>query len=151
MATSKRKWLHPDTQEREYIRALTAYQKGYAAETQVQLKKLSMKLDGFNEDLNAILIYIAAFADALAQPVIVSLPGLFMAVSQFNRRQWVLQVKAATGVDLIQPNIPDFQKKFGLGVNVWQSEPWLIPMRDNWVASNTALIKNMPQQYLTQV
>lgn len=151
MATSKRKWLHPDTQEREYIRALTAYQKGYAAETQAQLKKLAMKLDGFNDDLNTILLYIASIADSLASPIITSLPGRFLAVSQFNKKQWVLQVKAATGIDLNQPNIPDFQKRFGIGVNVWQSEPWLIPMRNNWVASNTALIKNMPQQYLTQV
>lgn len=151
MATSKRKWLYPDTQEREYIRALTAYHKGYASETQKELKKLSMKLDGFNEDLNTILVYLASITNDLAQPVIKSLPGRFLAVSQFNKKQWGLQVKAATGIDLNQPNIPDFQKRFGLGVNIWQSEPWLIPLRDNWVSANTALIKNMPQQYLTQV
>jgi len=151
MATSRRKWLHPDTQEREYTRALLAYEKAYSSETEAQLKKLAMKLDGFNEDLNNILIYLASFADALAQPVIASLPGRFLAVSTHNKKQWVLQVKAATGVDLMQPNIPDFQKKFGLGVNVWQSEPWIIPMRDNWVAANVSLVKNMPQQYLTQV
>jgi len=34
---------------------------------------------------------------------------------------------------------------------VWQAEPWLVPMRDNWVSANVSLVKNMPEQYLTQV
>lgn len=151
MATSRRKWLHPDTQEREYQRALLAYEKGYSSETQSQLKKLDMKLDGFNEDLNATIEFIMMAAMSAAKPLIYSLPDRFMAVSKFNRQQWVLQVKSGTGVDLNQPDIQKMRDKFGMGVNVWQSEPWLIPMRNNWVAANVSLVKNMPQQYLTQV
>lgn len=151
MAVSKRKWLYPETQEREYARALEAYRKAYAAETQRRLSGLDMKLDGFNEDLTAIIAGLLLFAESIASPVIASLPGRFMAVSTFNDKQWVLQVKAATGIDLNQPNIPLMRQKFGLGVDVFRSEPWLIPLRDNWVASNVSLIRDMPQKYLTQV
>lgn len=151
MATSKRKWLYPDTQEREYARALTAYAKAYHAETQRRLGALDYKLDGFNEDLTAIIAGLLLFAEGLASPLIATLPGRFMAVSSFNSQQWALQVKAATGIDINQPNLTAFQSKFGLGVDVFRSEPWLIPLRDNWVASNVSLIKDMPQKYLTQV
>jgi len=151
MAVSKRKWLHPDTQEREYARALIAYHNAYVSETKAQFGKLSMKLDGFSEDIAKTIEFILMAAASAAKPLIYSLPDRFMAVSSFNKKQWVLQVKAGTGIDLTQPDIQKFQKKFGMGVNVWQSEPWLVPMRDNWVAANTSLIKNMPQQYLTQV
>lgn len=151
MAVSKRKWLHPDTQEREYIRALTAYHKSYTSETEAQFKKLSMRMDSLSEDIAATIEYILRAAMSAANPLIYSLPDRFMAVSKFNQQQWVLQVKAGTGIDLRAPDMAKMRSKFGMGVNVWQSEPWLIPMRDNWVAANTALIKNMPQQYLTQV
>jgi len=151
MAVSKRKWLHPDTQEREYARALIAYERAYVKETKAQLAQLSMKLDGLSEDIAKTIEFILLAAASAAKPLIYSLPDRFMAVSSFNKKQWVLQVKAGTGIDIERPNIQEFQKKFGMGVNVWQSEPWLVPMRDNWVAANTSLIKNMPQQYLTQV
>jgi SPP1 gp7 family putative phage head morphogenesis protein len=151
MAVSKRKWLYPDTQEREYTRALIAYHNAYVSETKTQLARLPMRLDGFSEDIAKTIEFILLAAASAAKPLIYSLPDRFMAVSSFSKKQWVLQVKAGTGIDLTQPDIQKFQKTFGMGVNVWQSEPWLIPMRDNWVAANTSLIKNMPQQYLTQV
>jgi SPP1 gp7 family putative phage head morphogenesis protein len=151
MAVSKRAWLHPDTQERAYSRELVTYANAYHAETAKRLEALDYRLDGFNEDLTAIIAGLLIFANQLAGPIVARLPDRFMAVSSYNNSQWVLQVKAGTGIDLNQPDIRAFQKTFGVGVNVFRSEPWLVPLRNNWVASNVALIKDMPQKYLTQV
>jgi SPP1 gp7 family putative phage head morphogenesis protein len=157
MAVSKRAWLHPDADERAYSRELVAYADAYHAETAKRLQSLDMKLDGmahedgFSEDLTAIIAGLMIFAQGIATPLIARLPDRFMSVSSFNDRQWVLQVKAGTGLDLNRPDLVAIRSKFGLGVDVWRSEPWLVPLRDNWVASNVALIRDMPQKYLTQV
>lgn len=151
MAVSKRAWLYPATAERDYARDLLAYEKIYHAETVRRLGALDMKLDGFSEDLTAILAGLFLWATGAGNTIIHKLPDRFAAVSTFNLRQWTLQVKANTGIDLDAPNIAQFQAKFGLGVDVWRSEPWLVPLRNNWIASNVSLIKDMPVKYLTQV
>jgi SPP1 gp7 family putative phage head morphogenesis protein len=149
MAVSRRAWLHPDTQERAYAKDLVTYAKAYHDETVIRLSVL--RTDGLSEDITAIIAGLLIFANGLAEPLIARLPDRFMAVSAFNNKQWVLQVKAGTGIDLNQPDLRKFRDKFGFGVDVWRSEPWLIPLRDNWVASNVSLIRDMPQKYLTQV
>jgi SPP1 gp7 family putative phage head morphogenesis protein len=41
--------------------------------------------------------------------------------------------------------------RFGVGVDVYRSEPWLAQAQTNWVASNTALIKSIPTQHMERV
>ncbi len=149
MAVSKRKWLFPDTAERAYQRDLVSYHQAYAGETVARLG--SLKLDGISEDITTIIAGLLLFAQSVAFPVVARLPDRFMSVSTFNDRQWVLQVKAGTGIDLKAPDVQKFRAKFGMGIDLYRAEPWLVPLRDNWVQANVSLIRNMPQQYLTQV
>lgn len=37
------------------------------------------------------------------------------------------------------------------GVNVWKSEPWIAPLVDSWVKTNSRLISSIPEQYLDKV
>ncbi len=136
-------------------------------ETEKQLRERQLlRLDSWSDDLDALFLYLSAFADALVAPIVFRLPSIYGAVSKHNDQQWRLVVKAGTGISipsaasvgqvamggsgLVSP-FADIIKRFGMGVDVYRPEPWLGELQKNWVSQNTSLIKSVPTQYMAKV
>lgn len=166
LSVAKREWLYPASAERKYGLILKNYVLAVSRETERQLKAHDLlRLDDWSSDVTTLLLEIAAYALGIGQSVAVRLPEVYANISQFNDRQWRLVVKAGTGLDINESGMipanarlygnvsnPDLiRARFGIGVDVFRSEPWLLPRMENWVAQNTQLIKSIPEQYLTQV
>lgn len=167
MATKhSRAWLHPNSAERNYQRMLTAYVDEFTKEGLAHLKELELlRMDGWSDDLTNAILYILQTALTAGQKVIARLPEVYAQVNQFNDRQFRLVVKAGTGLEIgpsgrLPPgsvpygNVSDprqIRARFGVGVDVYRSEPWLAQAQTNWVASNTALIKSIPAQHAERV
>jgi SPP1 gp7 family putative phage head morphogenesis protein len=134
-----------------------AYSDELIKETERRIKEIDKyRLDGFSEDLTAIIAGLLLFAADFASPLIARLPERFRQVSKFNDKQWVLQVQSGTGLSIGGDGKPPsefrlLQKQFGLSFDLFRSEPWLNPLMNNWVAENTRLIKSIPQQYLGNI
>lgn len=156
-------WLYPNGVERTYTAMLRGVASGIAKETERQLRERElMRLDSWSDDLDALIEYLLTFSAALVSPVIIRLPEVYAAVSNFNDRQWRLIVKSGTGLSLpIAASVPGaftaisdpraITARFGLGIDVYRSEPWLAELQKNWVSQNTKLIKTIPTQYLGKV
>lgn len=160
---NKRVWLYPRNIERRYTAMLRKVVREVAAETEKQLRERSlMRLDSWSDDLDALIVYLLRFAEGVTSPVIARLPAVYASVSQFNDQQWRLVVKGGTGLaippasSVFAPNatmssFSEITKRFGLGVDVYRSEPWLAEMQKNWVSQNTSLIKSVPAQNMAKV
>lgn len=166
-AMASRAWLYPHTAERQYTALLRKLAADIAKETERQLRERQlMRLDSWSDDLDALFVYLAQFADALIAPVIFRLPSIYGSVSKHNDREWRLVVKAGTGISipsaasvgqvamggsgLVSP-FAEIVKRFGMGVDVYRSEPWLAELQKNWISRNTSLIKSVPTQYMAKV
>lgn len=157
---SSRVWLYPATVERQYTRLLRGLVADMAKETERQLRERQLlRLDSWSDDLDALFVYLAQFADSLVAPIVFKLPNIYGAVSKHNDREWRLVVKAGTGISipsavgapgLVSP-FQEIVKRFGMGVDVYRSEPWLAELQKNWVSQNTSLIKSVPTQYMAKV
>lgn len=164
-----RNWLFPWSVDREYKALLLSYVKSMDAQTRKRLKELDlMRQDApgdWSEAVAALFLeLLAAFLDD-GQSVVARLPNMFTTISKFNDTQWRLQVKAGTGLEIGPSGALPFDAKalgsvsnpqsvravFGMGVDVYRSEPWLKPLQENWIAQNVTLIKSVPEQYLNQV
>lgn len=156
--------LYPAGVERDYSRQLLAYVSDIHNELNKRMTAMDiLRVDGWSDDLTALIAALIEWALAPGQTAVIRLPDLFASVNAFNDRQWVLQVGSGTGIKLppsnTVPAIPGaavstpqaIQARFGLGVDVYRNESWLVPVRDNWIAENTRLIKTIPQQYLNDV
>jgi SPP1 gp7 family putative phage head morphogenesis protein len=145
---------------------LTAYVDEFTKEGLAHLKELELlRMDGWSDDLTNAILYILQLALAAGQKVTARLPEVYAQVNQFNDRQFRLVVKAGTGLDIgpsstiphgavAYGNVSDprqIRARFGVGVDVYRSEPWLAQAQTNWVASNTALIKSIPTQHMQSV
>jgi SPP1 gp7 family putative phage head morphogenesis protein len=168
MATKRnaRAWLHPDTAERNYQRMLVAYVDEFTKDSLAYLKELELlRNDGWSDDFTAAILYLLERALGMGQRVTARLPEVYAQVNQFNDRQFRLVVKAGTGLEIgpsgaIPAGAQAFgnvsapgviRARFGVGVDVYRSEPWLAARQTNWVAANTALIKSIPAQHMERV
>jgi len=136
---------------------------GIAKETERKLKERELlRLDSWSDDLDALMAFLLSFGAELVSPVVFRLPQVYAAVSQFNDKQWRLVVKSGTGLTMpVAQSVPGaftaisdpraITARFGLGVDVYRSEPWLAELQKNWVSQNTSLIKSIPTQYLAKV
>ena len=140
----------PDSQEREYTRALLRLSRELQADVRrvlmPQLPGLvaqgqnELRVDTFSADLTELMAQLLQMAVYLVGVTTTTLPGRFEAISKWNDREFKLVVKANTGLD-----VPDvIRPRQGLGVNVFRTEPYLQPLADNWVKTNTDLIKTLP-------
>lgn len=163
---NQRAWLYPHTAERNYQRLLTAYVDEFTKETSAYLKQLDLlRLDGWSDDLTQAFLYLLQLALTSGQRVTARLPEIYAQVNQFNDRQFRAVVKAGTGLEIgpsgrLPPgtvpygNVSDprqIRARFGVGVDVYRSEPWLAQAQTNWVASNTSLIKDLPTQHMQRI
>lgn len=164
---SNRAWLYPSTAERDYMRQLLAFNKEIQSETLEGMEaRILYRTDAWSDDLSALMLELLARFLSPGAFQVARLRDTFTAISQFNDRQWRLQVKAGTGVEIgpsgqlpigarfglgstTNPN--SVRAVFGMGVDVYRAEPWLVPLRDNWIADNVRLIKSIPEQSLSQV
>lgn len=160
---AQRVWLYPSNVERQYSALLRKMVREMAKETERQLRERQLlRIDSWSDDLTALFEYLIYFANGLTTPIIARLPSIYSSVSKFNDQQWRLVVKAGTGIS-IAPAASVFDpgatmspfaaitKRFGMGVDVYRSEPWLAELQKNWVAKNTSLIKSVPTQYMARV
>lgn len=159
-------WLYPASAERKYGLLLRNYVLAVSSETERGLKDRDLlRLDDWSSDLTSFLLEMAAYALGVGETVTARLPEVYAQINQFNDRQWRLVVKAGTGLDIsesaqLPPNArlygnvstPDaLRARFGMGVDVYRAEPWLVPLQANWTAQNAQLIKSIPEQYLSRV
>lgn len=155
-----RAWLYPHGVERQYTRLLRGLVAYLAKETERQLRERQLlRLDSWSDDLDALFLYLSAFADALVAPIVLKLPSIYASVSKHNDREWRLVAKAGTGISipsavgepgLVSP-FSEIVKRFGMGVDVYRHEPWLAELQKNWISKNTSLIKSVPNQYMAKV
>lgn len=159
-------WLYPHTAERNYQRMLYAYVDEFTKEASTHLKSLDLlRADGWSDDFTNAILYLLERALGIGRRVTARLPEVYAQVNQFNDRQFRVVVKAGTGLELGPSgrhpvgsvpfgNVSDPQQiraRFGVGVDVYRSEPWLAQAQTNWVASNTALIKDLPAQHMQRI
>lgn len=158
-----RAWLYPHTAERNYQRMLYSVVDAMAMKYLERLDLL--RIDGWSEDLTAAIEYLLQLGLAAGRAVSLRLPEVYAQVNTFNDRQWRLVVKAGTGMEIgpsstLPPGAVRYgnvsspfqvRARFGLGVDVYRSEPWLAAKQTNWIAQNTALINTIPQQHMAKV
>lgn len=149
----KKTFNNPDSQEREYTRLLLSYSRQLRQDVNRLLLPqiddikrqydVEARQDVWVDTLDAIIAELARLALSGASVLFSKLPGQFIAVSKFNERQFRMVVKANTGLDLpdVMPGAP---ASAILGVNVFRSEPFLVPLAEGWIAENTSLIKSLP-------
>lgn len=157
-------WIPPSGVERSYSAALRKYAADIAKETEKQFRERKLlRADDWSDDITLLMAFLLQFANELARPFIFRLPSVYAAVNQFNDRQFRLVVKAGTGMSLpsavsvpatvgetvTDPNV--LRARFGMGIDVYRAEPWLAARQANWVAQNTALIKTIPERYLSDI
>lgn len=158
-----RAWLYPHGVERTYTAMLRRVALEISQETERQLKERELlRLDSWSDDLDALMVYLLEFSGHVISPVVFRLPEVYAAVSVFNDKQWRLVVKSGTGLTIpaaggmpgVFTAISDpraITARFGVGVDVYRSEPWLAELQKNWISQNTQLIKSIPAQYLSKV
>lgn len=157
-------WLPPSGVERSYSKDLRKYAADVAKETERQFKERQLlRADDWSDDVTALIAYLLQFGYELAKPLIFRLSQVYGAVNQFNDRQFRFVVKSGTGMMLpsaisvpmapgeviTDPNA--LRARFGMGIDLYRTEPWLAARQANWVAQNTALIKTIPERYLSDV
>lgn len=158
--------LYPHSAERKYQRMLMSLVKSMERDTLAYLNRLDLlRLDAWSDDLTAAILFLLETALAAGRSVTARLPEVYAQVNQFQDRQWRLVVKAGTGLDIgpsgaIPPGAVPFgnvsqpgqiRARFGVGVDVYRSEPWLAARQTNWIAQNAALIKSIPEQHMARV
>ena len=158
-----RAWLYPSGVDRTYTAMLRRVALEVSQETERQLRERELlRLDSWSDDLDALMAYLLEFSGQVIAPVFFRLPNVYAAVSVFNDKQWRLVVKSGTGLTIPAAGgmpaaftaISDpraITARFGLGVDVYRSEPWLAELQKNWISQNTQLIKSIPAQYLSKV
>jgi SPP1 gp7 family putative phage head morphogenesis protein len=158
--------LPPSGVERQYTTLIQGVASAMGKETLRLVKERGLlRNDGWSDDLDALIEYLLFFGASLADGLVLKLPEVYAMVNKFNDRQWRMVVKSGTGIDLVPgQSVPMGMKaygsvtdpnrvraRFGLGVDVYRSEPWLAEKQKNWVAANSSLIKSVPKQYMAQV
>lgn len=158
--------LYPATAERDYTRQLQAYVRSIHDELNKRMAQTDiLRTDAWSDTVTALFELLLEWALQPGQTAVIRLPEIFASINQWNDKQWRLQVKAGTGIDLPPSGqvpsgmVPfgnvstpgEIRARFGIGIDLWRSEPWLVPLRDNWIAENTRLIKTIPPQYLGDV
>lgn len=160
-----RAWLYPSTAERNYQRMLLSAVKEMERDTLAYLQDMELlRADDWSDDLTRAVLYLLESALRVGQRVTARLPEVYAQVNQFNDKQWRAVVKAGTGLEIgpaasmpsgtVLRNVSgpgQITARFGVGVDVYRSEPWLTAAQNNWVAQNSALIKTVPQQYMARV
>ena len=155
-----RAWLYPHGVERSYTAMLRKMVADMSRETEKQLRERQLlRLDSWSDDLDALFLYLATFADSLVVPIVFRLPSIYGAVSKHNDRQWRLVVKSGTGIRIpsavgdswLISSYAEMTARFGRGIDIYRSEPWLAELQKNWVSQNTSLIKSVPTQYMAKV
>ena len=159
-------WLFPHTAERNYQRLMRSYTQEITKETLSYLKGLELlRNDGWSDDFSAAVLYLLERFLGIGQRVTARLPEMYAQVNQYNDRQFRAITKAGTGLEIgpsstLPPgsvaygNVADprqIRARFGVGVDVYRSEPWLAEAQTNWVAANTSLIKSIPAQHMERV
>lgn len=137
----QRRWIFPDSSVREYQRNLLDIVRAMNAEIRGNLfpelsnwaKESPLRSDAWTDSLTSLLDLVARAITPIVQRAEGSLSQIFDFTDRFNKRQYSLTVKQMTGVD------------------VFAAEPWLKPMREQWVAENVRLIKSIPAQHLSDV
>jgi SPP1 gp7 family putative phage head morphogenesis protein len=147
-------FANPDNAERAYARDLIRYAREVnRASARLILPKVGdivgayrkeARLDGWGDDLAALIAEFLRGVGIMGTGTIEALPGRFEVVSNFNDAQFRMVVKAKTGVAL--PPKPMAGSRSLLGVNLFQDEAFLQPLAVGWVADNTALIKDVPEK-----
>ena len=158
-----RSWLYPSGVERTYTAMLRRVALEISQETDRQLRERELlRLDSWSDDLDALMVYLLEFSGQVIAPVVFRLPEVYAAVSKWNDKEWRLVVKSGTGLSVpAAMSVPGafvpisdpraITARFGLGVDVYRSEPWLAELQKNWISQNTQLIKSIPSQYLSKV
>lgn len=146
----KTTFLPPDSQEREYTRLLLRFSRDMQRDVnQLLIPRIDnikqqfdreMRGDGVFDDLSALMAVLLQRAGLLAAPLQIALPNIAKSISKQNDRQFQMVVMANTGKDVGQ-----------LGVNVFRNEPFLIPLSDAWIKTNTDLIKSLPTRFYPEL
>lgn len=146
----KTTFLPPDSQEREYTRLLLRFSRDMQRDVnQLLIPRIDnikqqfdreMRGDGVFDDLSALIAVLLQRAGLLAAPLQIALPNIAQSISKQNDRQFQMVVRSNTGKDVGQ-----------LGVNVFRNEPFLRPLSDAWIKTNTDLIKSLPTRFYPEL
>lgn len=146
----KTTFLPPDSQEREYTRLMLRFSRDMQRDVnQLLIPRIGdfkqqfdreMRGDGVFDDLSALMAVLLQRAGLLAAPLQLSLPNIMQSINRHNDRQFQMVVKSNTGKDVGQ-----------LGVNVFRNEPFLRPLADAWIKTNTDLIKSLPTRFYPEL
>lgn len=156
----KKTFNNPDSAEREYTRLLLRFAAGLHRDVNTLLiPKLPLikaqfdvvaRTDTWTDTLDAEMADLRVRAQNETGIVVSRLPGQFMAISRFNERQFRMVAKANTGRE-IPAATTGAPGPAILGLNVFRTEPYLVPLAEGWIKANTDLIKSLPTQLHTNL
>jgi SPP1 gp7 family putative phage head morphogenesis protein len=149
----KRTFSPPDSAEREYMRVMAQLSRALAADADrvlvpavhgiVGAWQAETKQDAaLDVLLDQAIAELARLAVVHVTQALSRLPFLLEKIDTHNERQFAAVVKSNTGHTL-PPAMPGAPRS-PLGVNVFRSEPFLQPLSDTWIKTNTDLIKSIP-------
>lgn len=151
----KKTFDNPDSAEREYTRLLLSLSRELCSNVnRILVPKLPQiyieyavetRADSWVETLDQLIVELSQLEAQATTIVVRRLPGQFQAVSKFNEGQFKMVVKANTGLELPSTALGSPASAL-LGVNVFRNEPFLAPLAEGWVRTNTDLIKSIPTQ-----
>ena len=146
----KTTFLPPDSQEREYTRLLLRFSRDMQRDVNSlliprigEIKQSfdrEMRGDGWIDDLSALMAVLLQRAGLLSAPLELSLPNIAQSINRHNDRQFQLVVKSNLGKDV-----------GSIGVNVFRNEPFLRPLSNAWIKTNTDLIKSLPTRFYPEL
>lgn len=142
----------PDSAEREYLRVMATLTNAMAAASNriiipaigglVAEFNGQVKNDGAIESLAAIMAVFSESVRGAVETSISSLPAIAANVNRHNASEFSKIFKSNTGYDL-PPTVPA-AGAFKIGVSPLRSEPFIAPLTDAWLKTNTDLIKSLP-------
>lgn len=157
--TKKTVWRNPDGAEREYTRIMLALHRSLVADTNKYIlpalatlseqRQNEMNQDSWLDDWQQRIKELEAVAKMHVEKAKDKLPMIFKSISDKNQKEFERIVKLKTGITL--PPVMDGVPKYKLGINPFRSEPFLIPLREQWIKTNTDLIVTYPTKFYADI
>lgn len=134
-----RKWLRPNAIEREYRRYVIEAAAEYRAAVEAHVRPIlgQLRMDAVDDIPEAV-----GWLEVLRR-------GIFAAAAQIRRVPLVRRVEEfATRISGFNAQQFHGVIRSAYGVDIFQSEPWLVDVMRQWEAENIRLIKSIPEAAL---
>lgn len=158
----KKLFAPPDQAEREYVRAAKLMTRMMEHDTDriiiaglpalVAQHERDMRGDDAIDELERLMMAFTIATTESVDKLVAKLPFIAGLIDKHNASEFSKVFKSNTGYDL-PPAATGYKtgQKFAIGVDLLRSEPFLVPMTEQWIKTNTDLIKTIPTRYNPEI